>query len=77
MTLDLNIEDLPLISYPVPPFQMSMVLRNAHTTITEEYGYPPWVSYAAFGLATILLGAILGLVSTRFVPLSHWPLQVL
>ena len=44
---------------------MSMVLRNVHTLITEEYGYPYWVSYAMFGVATIMLGAILGLVSTQ------------
>ena len=41
---------------------MSMVLRNLHSTITEEYGLPSWMSYVLFALATIVVGALLGLV---------------
>jgi hypothetical protein len=42
---------------------MSMVLRNLHSTITEEYGLPSWMSYVLFALATIIVGALLGLVN--------------
>lgn len=50
---------MSLVSYF---FKLSMVLRNVHTTITEEYQLPYWVSYVGFAVATILLGGILGLV---------------
>merc|ERR1712123_343718 len=43
-------------------FKLSMVLRNVHTTLTEDYQMPYWVSYVAFAVATILLGGILGLI---------------
>merc|ERR1712029_1057184 len=43
-------------------FKLSMVLRNVHTILTEEYQFPYWVSYVAFAVATILLGGILGLI---------------
>merc|ERR1712168_1148781 len=43
-------------------FKLSMVLRNVHTTLTEDYQLPYWVSYVAFAVATILLGGILGLI---------------
>merc|ERR1719445_1080250 len=42
-------------------FKLSMVLRNVHSTLTEEYQLPYWVSYVAFAVATVLLGGILGL----------------
>lgn len=41
---------------------MSMVLRQVNQTITEDYGYPYWVSYLLFAVATIMFGAFLGLV---------------
>nr|ACO15609.1 Thioredoxin domain-containing protein 1 precursor [Caligus clemensi] len=43
-------------------FKMSMLLRNAHSAVTEVYGYPPWVSYSIFAIATVLVGAFLGLI---------------
>jgi len=39
-----------------------MLLRNIHTQITEEHGIPYWGSYLLFALATIIIGAVLGLV---------------
>jgi len=39
-----------------------MVLRNVHTTLTEDYQMPSWVSYVAFAISTIVLGGILGLL---------------
>lgn len=50
---------MSLVSYF---FKLSMVLRNIHTTLTEDYQMPYWVSYVAFAVATILLGGVLGLV---------------
>jgi len=41
---------------------MSMLLRNVHTTLTEEYEWPAWVSYGLFAVATIALGGLLGLI---------------
>ncbi len=43
-------------------FKMSMMLRNAHQMITEDYGYAPWVSYVIFAGATIFVGALLGVI---------------
>ena len=43
-------------------FKLSMMLRNIHTQITEEHGIPYWGSYLLFAVATIVIGAILGLV---------------
>lgn len=42
-------------------FKGSMMLKNLHTVITEEYGYSPYVSYALFALGTIVIGAALGM----------------
>ena len=39
-----------------------MMLRNIHTQITEEHGIPYWGSYLLFALATIIVGAVLGLI---------------
>merc|ERR1712168_78208 len=50
---------MSLVSYF---FKLSVVLRNVHTTLTEDYQMPYWVSYVAFAVATILLGGILGLI---------------
>ena len=43
-------------------FKLSMLLRNIHTELTEEYGIPYWGSYLIFAAATIVIGAVLGLV---------------
>merc|ERR1712168_130072 len=56
---DPNSIQMSLVSYF---FKLSMVLRNVHTTLTEDYQMPYWVSYVAFAVATILLGGILGLI---------------
>ncbi len=46
---------------------MSMYLRNVYQTITEEYGFPPYVAYILFGVATIVIGSILGVLMVFFV----------
>jgi len=54
-------------------FKLSMVLRNVHTTLTEEYELPYWVSYVAFAVATILLGGVLGLILVCCIDLVFPP----
>ena len=46
-------------------FQLSMVLRSVHSKLVEVYGLPTWGSYLVFALATILVGALLGLVGFK------------
>lgn len=46
-------------------FKISMALRSVHNRLVEEYGIPYWGSYVLFAFATILLGAILGLVCVQ------------
>lgn len=41
-------------------FQMSMTVRDAHTYLIEKKGIPAWGSYMIFGVATLVLGCILG-----------------
>ncbi|XP_050294880.1 thioredoxin-related transmembrane protein 1 [Anthonomus grandis grandis] len=43
-------------------FKMSQTLRQIHSTFTNEYGWPTAVSYLIFAVATIILGACLGLI---------------
>jgi len=43
-------------------FKASMLLRSVHTTIVNDMGWPSWISYVVFALATILMGTLLGLV---------------
>lgn len=43
-------------------FKISMALRSVHNRLVEDYGIPYWGSYILFAFATIILGAILGLL---------------
>lgn len=43
-------------------FKLSHVLKEFNNQLLKEYGLPPWAAYVIFAVATILLGAILGLV---------------
>lgn len=47
-----------------------MALRSVHNSLVEDYGIPYWGSYILFAFATILFGAILGLVS-RHSPVTN------
>lgn len=40
-----------------------LFLQILHSTLMAEYGLPTWGSYLIFAIATIFIGAILGLVS--------------
>ncbi|XP_046400250.1 thioredoxin-related transmembrane protein 1-like [Ischnura elegans] len=50
---------MSLVSYL---FKLSMVLRSIHTKLMEEYGLPTWGSYLIFAVATIVMGALLGIL---------------
>lgn len=41
-------------------FKASMTARDLHNWLVETNGLPSWVSYSLFGLATLVLGCILG-----------------
>ncbi|GAB0095458.1 thioredoxin-related transmembrane protein 1 [Sergentomyia squamirostris] len=43
-------------------FKLSHFLKELNTLLLKEYGLPAWASYAIFAVATILMGAILGLL---------------
>lgn len=53
-------------SYPMTVvsyfFKLSMFLRSLHTTIVQDLGVPYWGSYIIFGIATIIIGTLLGLI---------------
>ena len=41
----------------------SLLFQDLHELITVTYGLPDWASYTIFGLATVLTGLFLGMVS--------------
>lgn len=43
-------------------FKLSHLLKDINTRLHDDYGLPTWGSYALFAIATIFLGAILGLM---------------
>lgn len=43
-------------------FTMSHHLKNANTYLHEEYNFPVWLAYALFGIMTIFIGALIGLM---------------
>ncbi|XP_075700227.1 thioredoxin-related transmembrane protein 1 isoform X2 [Rhinoderma darwinii] len=43
-------------------FQLSVWIRNCHNYFVEDVGLPVWGSYIMFGLMTLFLGLVLGLV---------------
>jgi len=57
---------MSLVSYF---FKISMALRAVHNRLVEDYGIPYWGSYILFAFATILLGALLGLLIVCIIDL--------
>ncbi|XP_044127487.1 thioredoxin-related transmembrane protein 1 [Bufo gargarizans] len=43
-------------------FQLSVWIRNCHNYFVDDIGLPVWGSYVVFGLMTLFLGLVLGLV---------------
>ncbi|KAJ8678970.1 hypothetical protein QAD02_014757 [Eretmocerus hayati] len=54
-------------------FKMSQVLRGVHTKLMEDFGLPTWGSYLIFAIATIVVGAILGLLIVCVIDFIYPP----
>ncbi|XP_067007173.1 thioredoxin-related transmembrane protein 1 [Anabrus simplex] len=54
-------------------FKLSQILRAVHNQLMEEYGLPTWGSYLIFAVATIFIGALLGLVLVCVIDLIYPP----
>ncbi|XP_056642197.1 thioredoxin-related transmembrane protein 1-like [Diorhabda sublineata] len=54
-------------------FKLSQLLRQIHNKLTEEYGLPSVGSYLIFAIATIILGALLGLILVCAIDLIFPP----
>lgn len=54
-------------------FKLSQFLRKVHTRLMEDYGIPTWGSYIIFAVATIFLGALLGLLLVFIIDLIYPP----
>jgi thiol-disulfide isomerase/thioredoxin len=53
-------------------FRLSHFLKELNNTLLKEYGLPVWASYAIFAVATILIGAIVGLILVCIID-CIWP----
>ena len=53
-----------------------MLLRSVHTTIVNDMGWPSWISYVIFAVSTIVMGALLGLVSVKSMGTLSFILQL-
>ncbi|KAI8433791.1 hypothetical protein MSG28_015761 [Choristoneura fumiferana] len=54
-------------------FKLSQALRSVHNMLMETYGLPTWGSYLIFAVATIFIGALLGLVLVCVIDLLYPP----
>ncbi|CAL7946259.1 unnamed protein product [Xylocopa violacea] len=54
-------------------FKMSQVLRGIHNRLMEDFGLPTWGSYLIFAIATIVIGAILGLFIVCLIDFIYPP----
>ncbi|XP_049775298.1 thioredoxin-related transmembrane protein 1 [Schistocerca cancellata] len=54
-------------------FKLSQVLRALHNKLMEDYGLPTWGSYLIFAVATIFLGAMLGLMLVCVIDFIYPP----
>jgi len=52
------------------------LFQAVHNKLMEEYGMPTWGSYLIFAVATIIIGALLGLVSFFYIE-EHCSLNVM
>ena len=57
-------------------FRWSYQIRAIHTHLVDHTGLPYWLSYALFALATILIGATLGLLIVAFIDFVFPPKAV-
>ncbi|CAL8099830.1 unnamed protein product [Orchesella dallaii] len=54
-------------------YKISMSIRNLMNIMLEQYGIPAWAAYVIFGLATIMLGLILGLILVCIIDFVYPP----
>jgi len=54
-------------------YKISMSLRNVMNVMLEEYGIPAWAAYLIFGVATIVIGLILGLLLVCIIDFIYPP----
>ncbi|KAK0088653.1 hypothetical protein PV325_011217 [Microctonus aethiopoides] len=54
-------------------FKMSQILRGVHNKLMEDFGLPTWGSYLIFAIATIIIGAFLGLVIVCVIDFIYPP----
>ncbi|CAF4905726.1 unnamed protein product [Pieris macdunnoughi] len=54
-------------------FKLSQALRSVHNMLMETYGLPTWGSYLIFAIATIFIGALLGLILVCVIDLLYPP----
>ncbi|XP_041985783.1 thioredoxin-related transmembrane protein 1-like [Aricia agestis] len=57
-------------------FKLSQALRSVHNMLMETYGLPTWGSYLLFALATIFMGALLGLMLVCAIDMLYPPRKV-
>lgn len=55
-------------------FKLSHYLKEVNNVMLIDYGMPPWLTYVLFAIATILLGAVLGLVLVSIIDLLFPPI---
>ncbi|CAB3245140.1 unnamed protein product [Arctia plantaginis] len=54
-------------------FKLSQALRSVHNMLMDTYGLPTWGSYLIFAVATIFIGALLGLLLVCVIDLLYPP----
>ncbi|XP_043477679.1 thioredoxin-related transmembrane protein 1 [Leptopilina heterotoma] len=57
-------------------FRMSQVLRGIHNKLMEDFGMPTWGTYLIFAIATIVLGAVIGLIIVCLIDFLYPPKDV-
>lgn len=67
---DPNSLQMGIVSYF---FKLSHYLKEVNNVMLVDYGLPPWLTYVLFAIATILLGALLGLVLVSIIDLFFPP----
>uniref|UniRef100_H2ZNI5 Thioredoxin domain-containing protein n=1 Tax=Ciona savignyi TaxID=51511 RepID=H2ZNI5_CIOSA len=43
-------------------FKTSVIMKNIHESLMEDYGLSLWMSYAVFGIGTVITGLVLGFI---------------
>ncbi|XP_014219491.1 thioredoxin-related transmembrane protein 1 [Copidosoma floridanum] len=57
-------------------FKMSQLLRAVHNKLMEDLGLPSWGSYLIFAVATIFIGAFLGLLIVCIIDFIYPPKNI-